>query len=431
MRYPYLEVKVERREDGFTTNPAIRALKLLEVSYGGGMAGEDHGRAVMQQYDLFIAGGGVGGSVAAKFAARGGLKTLLVEKCKTPRGKPCSGIQFGYLEKIIGEKIPRDRLCRHQIRLIRMCFHDGTSFYGTFPMLNYMRKTFDHWLNQVAQDNGAEFRDECEFLDFEEDGEGVTVTVRQRGGGPEKLRARYAIDATGLDSQPMRRKLRPGDFSGNASTGGGINYYIEGKARLLPFALYQFWNLEYSDAMFAWIYNKTLDDGKDYWVAGTAALSGDVRARQDAFYGYVRDRFGLKGDIVEKEEYFISMDMKSKDRVWLGQGRVLMVGDSAGLMDGVRGVGQDAAALSGRFAAQAVLQADRAGTRALDEYSRLAAMITEQTRRNQEREIDQFKSNDELKAYIKGNLVSTGVKMAAQSVLNRFRPPERIRLLPP
>ena len=76
----------------------------------------------MQQYDLFIAGGGVGGSVAAKFAARGGLKTLLVEKCKTPRGKPCSGIQFGYLEKIIGEKIPRDRLCRHQIRLIRMCF---------------------------------------------------------------------------------------------------------------------------------------------------------------------------------------------------------------------------------------------------------------------------------------------------------------------
>jgi len=58
-------------------------------------------------------------------------------------------------------------------------------------------------------------------------------------------------------------------------------------------------------------------------------------------------------------------------------------------------------------------------------------MITEQTRRNQEREIDQFATNEELKAYIKGNLFSTGVKMMAHSVLNRFRPPERIRLLPP
>ncbi len=385
----------------------------------------------MREYDLFIAGGGVGGSTAAKFAARGGLKTLFVEKCKTPRKKPCSGIQFKYLERILGEKIPRQRLCRHQIRLIRMCFHDGTSFYGAFPMLNYMRDTFDQWLNTVAQENGAEFRDECEFLDFEEDANGVTVTVRQAGKDPEKLRARYAVDATGLDSQPMRRKLRPGDFSGQASTGGGINYYIEGKARLLPFALYQFWNLEYSDAMFAWLYNKTLSDGRDYWVAGTAALSGDVRERQEAFYEYVRKRFDLRGEIAEREEYFISMDMKSKDRVWLGQGRILMVGDSAGLMDGVRGVGQDAAALSGRFAAQAILESDRKGTRALDEYARLAALITEQTRRNQEREIDRFATNEELKAYIKGNLISTGVKMVAQSLLNRFRPPERIRLLPP
>lgn len=385
----------------------------------------------MREYDIFIAGGGVGGSVAAKFAAKGGLKTLFVEKCKTPRAKPCSGIQFKYFEKILGERIPRERLCNNQIRFVRMCFHDGTSFYGAFPMLNYMRKPFDDWLNKAAQKEGAEFRDECEFIDFDEGEEAVTVTVKNSKGGIEKIGARYVIDATGLDSQPMRKRLRPEDFSKELSTGGGINYYIEGPNKLHPTMLYQFWNLDYSDAMFAWLYNKTLDDGKDYWVAGTAALSGDIGKRQESFYEYVRKQFGLNGEIIDKEEYFISMDMKSKDRVWLGRGRILMVGDSAGLMDGVRGVGQDAAALSGRFAAMAILNSDRKGTDVLKEYAELASMITEQTRKNQDREIDQFSSNDELKTHIKSSLISTGMKMATQSVLNVFRSPEKIRLLPP
>jgi len=31
----------------------------------------------LREYDVFIAGGGIAGSIAAKFAAEGGLKTLL------------------------------------------------------------------------------------------------------------------------------------------------------------------------------------------------------------------------------------------------------------------------------------------------------------------------------------------------------------------
>ncbi|GAG37729.1 unnamed protein product [marine sediment metagenome] len=53
----------------------------------------------IEEVDLLIAGAGIGGSVAAKFAAMGGLDVLLIEKCKTPRHKPCSGIQFPYFER--------------------------------------------------------------------------------------------------------------------------------------------------------------------------------------------------------------------------------------------------------------------------------------------------------------------------------------------
>ncbi len=384
----------------------------------------------MDQFDVFIAGGGMSGSVMAKFAAKGGLKTLFVEKCKTPRTKPCSGIQFKYFEKILDEKIPPDRLCNKQVTKTKMYYHDGTGFGAPFKVFNYMRKTFDNWLNILAQENGAEFRDECEFIDFEEEPDGIVVTIQSKGKEPEKIKARYAVDATGLSALPLRRKLRPQDF-GDKASGGGINYYVDGEADIDPHTLYQFWDLKFSDAMFAWIYTKTLDDGKDYWCIGTGAVSGDIKERQELFYNYVKEKFNVSGNIVEIEEFMTAIDMKSSDRVWLGQGRVLMVGDAAGLLDGVRGVGQDAAALSGRFAAKAIIESDKKGTTALEEYEKFAHTITTQTKKNQEREIDQFETNEELKKYLKSSMFSTGIKMLYHTFLNKFRPVEKLRLLPP
>jgi flavin-dependent dehydrogenase len=384
----------------------------------------------MKAYDVFIAGGGMGGSAVARFAAQGGLDVLFVERCKTPRTKPCSGIQFSYFEKILDVKIPAERLCNHQITRTKMYYHDGSSVGAPFKAFNYMRKTFDNWLNILAQESGAEFRDECEFLDFEEEPDGVIVTLQSKGQEPEKIRARYAVDATGLSSLPLRRKLRPQDF-GEKAGGGGMNYYVDGEADIDPETLYQFWDLRFSDAMFAWIYTKTLDDGKDYWCIGTGCVGGDIRERQELFYDHVREKFNVKGKIVETEEFLTAIDMKSSERVWLGQGRILMVGDAAGLLDGVRGVGQDAAALSGRFAARAIIESDKKGTTVLEEYAKLARTITTQTKKNQQREIDQFETNEELKKYLKSGMLTMGLKMMYQSFLNRFRSVEKLRLLPP
>src|SRR5512136_950446 len=114
----------------------------------------------MDKYDVVVAGGGIAGSVAARFLAERGLKTLLLEKHKTPRNKACSGIQFTYLERLVGEKIPRDALCRNELRQVEMVTPNGRSTTGRMTMLNFWRSTFDSWLNSVAIRNGAEFRDE-------------------------------------------------------------------------------------------------------------------------------------------------------------------------------------------------------------------------------------------------------------------------------
>ena len=195
----------------------------------------------MDEYDLIVVGGGIAGSVAAKYASMGGLRTLLIEKYKTPRGKPCSGIQFPYFERILGEKIPQSRLCKVELNKVKMILPDGKSYGSSFKMLNLMRKPFDDWLNQVAQQNGATFLDECDLRDFEQEDDHVILHTVHKGES-RQFKSRYVFDASGLRPK-LRSKLRPEDFR-QRSMGATLNYYIDGDGDLDPNTLYQFWNLD-------------------------------------------------------------------------------------------------------------------------------------------------------------------------------------------
>ncbi|MHA1802157.1 MAG: NAD(P)/FAD-dependent oxidoreductase, partial [Candidatus Heimdallarchaeaceae archaeon] len=203
----------------------------------------------MDKYDIIIAGGGIAGSTAAKFAARAGLKTLFVERHKTPRNKPCSGIQFTYFEKILGEKIPKERLCNVELKRTKIYLPNDKSINGSMKMLNFMRKPFDDWLNIIAQEAGAEFRDEIVCQSVEEKDDSVIVSLVDKSKKTTEYQCRYFVDATGLRPK-IRAQLRPEDFS-SKSSGATLNYYIDGEADLDPEALYQFWNLDWNNAMFA------------------------------------------------------------------------------------------------------------------------------------------------------------------------------------
>lgn len=384
----------------------------------------------MVDYDLIIAGGGIAGSIAAKFAAKGGLKTLLVERRKTPRNKPCSGIQFGYFEKILGEKIPQDRLCKVDLNKIKMILPDGKAIGAPFKMFNFMRKPFDHWLNIVAQESGAEFIDDCICQSIEEQDDQIVVNFVKPNEKKEfHYTTKYFIDATGLRPK-IRSQLRPEDFS-SGFEGATLNYYIEGEADLDPETLYQFWNLDWNNAMFAWIYMKTLEDGKDYWVVGTGCNDTNVNERQEKFHNHVKKEFNITGEIIKKEGYKTSMNLHSKNRVWLGRNRILMAGDAAGLVDPTRGVGMDSAALSGRIAAKAILKAERKNKDVLKIYSKMMKDITTLTIRNQEREIGHTNNNEELQEYIEKSMLKQGFAMLLQTQLNKIRKAEKQKLLPP
>jgi flavin-dependent dehydrogenase len=383
---------------------------------------------MLKEYDVFIAGGAVAGPVAAKFCAAQNLKTLLVEKAKLPREKPCSGIQFPYFSKIIGDPIPPEKLCNNTLSKVEMHLPNGKMISAKFPMLNFMRDVFDEWLCRLAESYGAEFRDGCRFRDFEETDEGIIVHL-ETDEGVETIRARFVIDATGM-RPVIRRKLRREEGFQKGSTGAALNYYFTADGDLEPDRLYQFWNIEFNNMMFAWVYNKTLNDGNDYWVVGTG-YDRDARMRLDRFFDYVKELFHLRNvTIVKKEGYSSSLSFADEERIWLGEGNFLMAGDAAGLIDLTRGVGMDSAALSGRLAAKAIGRSQQSGQPVIAVYSRLMERLVDQTRKNQQRGILSFQTNEELQAYLDEGMPKMGINMFVQGLLNRFRSGERQVMLP-
>jgi flavin-dependent dehydrogenase len=299
-------------------------------------------------------------------------------------------------------------------------------------MLNFMRKPFDHWLNGIAVRDGAVFRDRTRFLDFHIEKDRIVSSISSVSVDKSvvsKIGSRFLIDASGL-RPVIRKKLRQEDFM--RYTGGGtLNYYIDGNADMDPNTLYQFWNIDYNDAMFAWVYTKTLDDNRDYWVVGTGCISGKLKARQELFYGYIRNNFRMNGNIVKREGYATTLDLRSEDRVWLGEGNILLAGDAAGLIDDARGVGMDSAAISGRCAVGAILESIKSGMPALGIYERYLSKIVMQTKKNQGRGIARIKDNAELTRHLKTSFIRQGLTMKVQAFLNKFRPVEKITLLPP
>ena len=372
----------------------------------------------MVEYDVCVVGGGVAGSVAARFSAQQGFKTLLIEKFKTPRNKPCSGIQFSYFEKLVGTKIPKDKLCKNELFKVDMITPSGKTLGGKMRMLNFWRSTFDSWLNQLAVEQGAEFRDNTSLADFSKTSSGIDLTLSEDKQSSH-VTSRFLVGADGMLSS-IRSKIKPESLE-KSRLGTAINYYFEGKGDLDPNKLYMYYNREFCPLMFAWVY---LKDEK--WVIGTGANENAV-AYADRFYDYVKEKYSLEGEIVKKEGFASTQ----KITTFLGEENILLSGDAAGLIDLYRGVGMDLAALSGRFAVKALVEAEKTATPPIEHYQRLMRKTIAKLAANEQKQNKRYASNESLeKSLSSANLLKDGLSMLISNQFNKLLPAEKIILLP-
>src|SRR5437868_9542767 len=166
-----------------------------------------------EAYDVAIIGGGPAGSVAAALLARAGRRVIVLERDKFPRfhiGEsllPFSMQAFtrlglhekfaraGFMEKFGGE-------------MYGACGDDGVKFYfedgfrtQTDRSYQVTRADFDKVLLDHAAESGAEVREETGVDNVEFSDEGATLLIsRKTNCGPEEIRARYVIDASGRNS---------------------------------------------------------------------------------------------------------------------------------------------------------------------------------------------------------------------------------------
>jgi flavin-dependent dehydrogenase len=372
----------------------------------------------MEKYDVAVIGGGIAGSVAARFSAEHGFRTLLIERSKTPRNKSCSGIQFVYLEKLVGAKIPREKLCRNELCKVEIITPSGKTLRGQMKMLNFWRSTFDSWLNSVAIKAGADFRDEARLLDFEEDGTGLSLRIQTKEG-IWQVCTRYLIAADGLYSR-IRKKLRPNDFQKRAH-GGSLNYYCVGETSLDPNTLYMVYNREFAPLMFAWAYLKD-----DQWVIGTGA-DESPKEYASRFFDYIQKQYRFRGEIVRREGFASSLT----GGVYLGEGPLLLAGDAAGLIDLYRGLGMDNAALSARHAVKAIIASEKKGHPAIEYYRKLMRGMVHKLQVNAQKQRMRYGSNEELEASLSPlNILKGGLLMILANRVNAVLPPEKVITLP-
>ena len=161
-------------------------------------------------YDIIVVGAGCAGPAAARRAAALGLKTLILEKARTPGEKNVSGtclntaaLSDPELHYLLDGPVERE------IRSMRT-YHitaDRTTVFHEIPskgilLLSIRRDMFDAWHTQKAAEAGAEVRLATSVVDLVEENGAITGVLTDSG---DLIRARVVIDAGGVNSAVGRR----------------------------------------------------------------------------------------------------------------------------------------------------------------------------------------------------------------------------------
>jgi geranylgeranyl reductase family protein len=318
-------------------------------------------------HDLIILGSGPAGAAAGVTSARAGLRVALVDRVAFPRDKLCGGGFTGrsrrHLVEVFGRDVDGDLFLPCQRTRLT---GDGVTL-GDHPdaptIWMTMRRDFDAMLHAEAARAGCEVHAPARIAGL--DPQAATVTLQ----GGATLSAPLILGADGANSALARALF--GRAYDPARIGFGLEVEVPRPAPEAEDAV------EIDLAAAAWGYGWAFPKTRSMTigVGGLQARNPDMRAHLDRYLA--RRAAGAapkcKGAFLPFGDF----------RPVPGQGRALLAGDAAGLVDPITGEGIAWAMKSGQLAAQAVVQALAAGApdRALGLYTRALRPIHAELRR--------------------------------------------------
>ena len=290
-------------------------------------------------HDIIVIGGGPAGSSAALRAAQLGARVLLLEKDPMPRPKLCGGWVSRYALSLLPFELPRDLI---EVPFRSMELTDGTSRVTITPSVSLGvlvdRATFDQYLLEQARLAGAEVRWEKAIDVLPESSEIQVRTSDSRytaggviictGASGELVKTVRLPDTIHQSAACVEQRLSA-DFADLLNVGEGDGRFFFGGTA----------------CGFGWV----LHHGS-YLLVGIGQrrdLGSDLVANFTRFC----DSLALPREVIHHTGHLVPLGGHSRK---LGQGRCLLAGDAAGMVDAQNGEGIAGAIESGRLAAKAL-----------------------------------------------------------------------------
>ena len=302
------------------------------------------------EYDVLVIGAGPGGSTAARFAAEGGAKTLMIEKRQEigTHVRCGEGIARGLLEQA---EIPIDESwIAAEMDGARIVSPGGHSFdvdessAGSEVGFVVERDLFDRKLAELAAKAGADIEVKTSAIGFiKEDGKLVGMKLICKGE-PVEVRAKIFIGADGFESQVGRW--------------AGIDTTLD-VSDIMTCVQYRLTNIE-CDPKYTEFYAGSAAPNGYIWIFPKSATTANVGI------GMGGQAVKQGGDPKKYLDQWIANNPKMKNAKQLDMisggcsvcapldsvvaDNIMLVGDAARMIDPMTGGGIAHACLAGRFA---------------------------------------------------------------------------------
>jgi geranylgeranyl reductase family protein len=308
--------------------------------------------------DVVVIGAGPGGSATAYYLARRGLRVLLLDKASFPRDKTCGdGLtpralaildDMGLLEKLsqIGCRINGMEIYAPNGRSVGapITAHDPRYAY----MLVIPRLKLDDTLRQHALAAGVTFEDQAHVSNIVTQEEGVRITA-QRNGQEMTYTAKAAVIATGAN---MRLLLNMGVLQQPPPTMLAARSYYDDLNILSDRVQLRFDGVPLPG--YGWVFPtgpRQANVGAGYFTTERTHKPPSPKESFDAFVQHSRlnKTLGKARQVTPMKSFPLRDDFPTAPTF---AGRVMLVGEAAGLVNPLSGEGIDYALESGRIAAE-------------------------------------------------------------------------------
>jgi geranylgeranyl reductase family protein len=294
----------------------------------------------VERFDVLVVGAGPAGSAAAIHLVRAGTSVLLVDKARFPRDKPCGGGLTGRALRHVPCSV--DPVVEHVVdRLVVRARYAGKVRRASDERLIDMtqRRRLDLHLAEQAVNAGADFRDHVAVTEIEVDADGVSARV---AGSP--VRASFLVGADGANGVVAKAAGLGAGIVRGVALEGNVTW---GALERSSYARTAWVELGIVPGGYGWVFPK--GDHANLGVGGWLTEGPNLRMHLDRLaWAHHVDPSALenvRGHRLPMRELGAPA----------ARGRVLLVGDAAGLVDPLSGDGMYEAFISARLAAEAVV----------------------------------------------------------------------------